>query len=105
MVETDTFSVHRSEWSRWILECEFQSIETAYGKIAIKVGIGKQEGEIINISPEYEDVKIITSQCEVPLIDVYLAVNKKLGEKWEIKRSRKKLRRVLVYVFFFREKG
>lgn len=103
MVEADTFSVHRSEWSRWILECEFRSSETAYGKIAIKVG--KQEGEIINISPEYEDVKIITSQCEVPLIDVYLAVNKKLGEKWEIKRSRKKLRRVLVYVFFFREKG
>ena len=34
----------------------------------------KQEGEIINIFQKYDDVKRITSQCEVSLIDVYLAV-------------------------------
>ena len=77
--ETSTFGVRRSEWSRKILEREFKSVETAYGKVTVK--IGKLEGEIMKISPEYEDVKKAAVQYEVPLVDVYLSVQQAAREQ------------------------
>ena len=77
--ETSTFGVRSSEWSRRILEREFRTVETPYGKVTVKVG--KLEGEIMKISPEYEDMKRVASQYEVPLIDVYLSVQQAAREQ------------------------
>lgn len=77
--ETSTFGVRRSEWSRRILTREFKTIETIYGNIVVKIGI--LEGEIIKVSPEYEDVKQAALQSNMPLVDIYLAVQKAATEQ------------------------
>ncbi|SDN61954.1 hypothetical protein SAMN05518871_106158 [Psychrobacillus sp. OK028] len=77
--ETSTFGVRRSEWSRRILTREFKTIETIYGKIIVKIGI--LEGQILKVSPEYEDVKKAALQSNVPLVDIYLAVQEAAKEQ------------------------
>ncbi|RZT21440.1 nickel pincer cofactor biosynthesis protein LarC [Fictibacillus sp. BK138] len=67
--ETSTFGVRKSEWSRRILSREFKDVETAYGKITVKVG--KLEGNIIKVFPEYEDVKKASYQHNISFVDVY----------------------------------
>ncbi|GGB42405.1 nickel pincer cofactor biosynthesis protein LarC [Fictibacillus barbaricus] len=70
--ETSTFGVRKSEWSRRILSREFKEIETVYGTINVKVG--KLEGNIIKVIPEYEDVKKASYQHNVSFVDVYSEV-------------------------------
>lgn len=77
--ETSTFGVRKSEWSRRILSREFKEIQTAYGKITVKVGM--LEGEIIKIYPEYEDVKKAAYQYNIPFVDVYLVVQQAAREQ------------------------
>jgi pyridinium-3,5-bisthiocarboxylic acid mononucleotide nickel chelatase len=70
--ETSTFGVRRSEWSRRILSREIKEVETAYGKINVK--IGKLDGDIIKVFPEYEDVKKASYQHNVSFVEVYSEV-------------------------------
>jgi pyridinium-3,5-bisthiocarboxylic acid mononucleotide nickel chelatase len=72
--ETSTFGVRKSEWSRRILSREFKEVETAYGKITVKVG--KLEGNIIKVFPEYEDVKKASYQHKISFVDVYSEVER-----------------------------
>ena len=76
--ESSTFGVRKSDWSRRILSREFQVVETAYGKITVKVG--KLEGEIVKIYPEFEDVKKAAQQSDVPFIEVYSEVQQAARE-------------------------
>ena len=50
--ETTTLGIRRSPQERRILRREFQTIETPYGSVSIKIAYRKQE--IWNIQPEYE---------------------------------------------------
>ena len=77
--ETSTFGVRKSQWSRRILEREFHPIETEYGEIMMKTG--RLEGEIIKISPEYEDVKKAAILHKVPLASVYSVANQAAKEQ------------------------
>lgn len=82
LLETSTFGIRKSSWSRKILDREFRPIKTEFGEIYVKVG--KLNGQIIKVSPEYEDAKKAAIQSGVSLLDVYSAVNRAVEEQMRI---------------------
>ena len=63
--ETTTLGIRKSSSSRWLLDREVKKIDTRYGPVRVK--IGRFRGRIVNILPEYEDLKSIAEKEELPL--------------------------------------
>ena len=63
--ETTTLGVRWSLGNRWVLKREVKWLETEYGKVAIK--IARYKGEIVNVTPEYEDLKAMAERSGIPL--------------------------------------
>jgi pyridinium-3,5-bisthiocarboxylic acid mononucleotide nickel chelatase len=63
--ETTTLGIRRREEERVILDREFVTVDTAFGKIRIK--IASAVGEIVNAMPEYEDCRRAAREHNVPL--------------------------------------
>ncbi len=63
--ETTTLGVRWSLDKRWLLNREVKWLETEYGKIAVK--IARCKGEIVNVTPEYEDLKAMAERLKIPL--------------------------------------
>ncbi|MCM8525049.1 MAG: nickel pincer cofactor biosynthesis protein LarC [Lentisphaeraceae bacterium] len=72
LVNTSTFGVRFTEYSRQKLKREFIELETEYGKITVKAGYMGEE--LIKISPEYENCKALSDQLNVPVTQIYSAV-------------------------------
>ncbi|MFD2172287.1 nickel pincer cofactor biosynthesis protein LarC [Tumebacillus lipolyticus] len=71
LVETTTFGVRHSVWTRRVLAREFVETETPFGKIRLKVG--KSGGDVLQSTPEYEDVARLAREKNVPFHEVYRA--------------------------------
>ncbi|CEK13647.1 hypothetical protein CWRG_00565 [Chthonomonas calidirosea] len=69
--ETTTFGIRHTLMARYVLARRWESIETPYGPIRIK--IGSWRGVERTASPEYEDVKAAAVAHNVPLKQVYHA--------------------------------
>ncbi|WP_109691444.1 nickel pincer cofactor biosynthesis protein LarC [Tumebacillus permanentifrigoris] len=69
--ETTTFGVRQSVWTRRALEREFEEVETAYGPVRLK--IGRLDGQVVQATPEYEDVARLAHMKDVPFREVYRA--------------------------------
>ncbi|KEO80881.1 nickel pincer cofactor biosynthesis protein LarC [Tumebacillus flagellatus] len=69
--ETTTFGVRQSVWSRRALERKFESVETSYGTVRVK--IGSLNGRVLQATPEYEDCARAAREREVPFREVYAA--------------------------------
>ena len=69
--QTTTLGVRISEARRKCLEREMVNVETEYGTIPIKVG--KHDGRVLNVAPEFEDCQRCAAQKSVPLKRVMLA--------------------------------
>lgn len=69
--ETGTFGIRVREQKRLTLERTRALVETPYGEIMLKVG--RRNGEIVTVSPEYEDCKRAALEHNVPVKDVYVA--------------------------------
>ena len=67
--ETSTFGLRSFKVKRNKLIRDIIKIQTELGEIRIKVG--KEDNNVINISPEYEDCKKIARDKEIPLKDVF----------------------------------
>ncbi|MDO6354789.1 nickel pincer cofactor biosynthesis protein LarC [Caloramator sp. CAR-1] len=67
--ETTTIGIRKFKIKRYELQREIKRVETEFGKVDFK--ISKYEGEIVNISPEFEDLKRISMEKGLPLKDVY----------------------------------
>lgn len=67
--ETTTIGIRKFKIKRYELQREIKRVETEFGKVDFK--ISKYEGEIVNISPEFEDLKRISMERGLPLKDVY----------------------------------
>ncbi len=74
--QTTTFGVRIIEINREILERKFDYIDTKYGKIKVKIGF--KNGKIIQISPEYEDVKSVAEKNHISIKMIYDEVNKNI---------------------------
>ncbi len=81
--ETSTFGVRKTDWTRRILDRDFREVETPYGLITVKVGM--LEGEVIKLSPEFEDVKKAAVAHNVPLRNVFLEVQQAAGAQFQEK--------------------
>jgi pyridinium-3,5-bisthiocarboxylic acid mononucleotide nickel chelatase len=63
--ETTTLGIRRREEDRVILDREFVTVDTQYGRIRMKVG--SAAGEILNAMPEYEDCRRAAREHDVAL--------------------------------------
>jgi len=69
--ETTTLGVRRSEWQRTTLERRSVTVETAYGAIAIKLGL--RAGAVVNAQPEFEECRRAAQAHSAPLKEVMAA--------------------------------
>ena len=66
ILQTSTFGIRYSKYNRVTLDRKFTKIETEYGKITVKLGY--YNGQLIRITPEYEDCKKISINKNIPII-------------------------------------
>jgi uncharacterized protein (TIGR00299 family) protein len=67
--ETTTLGVRMSRWQRVKAEREQETVETPLGAVRVKV---KQiDGEVVGVSPEYEDCARLAQAQGLPLQEVY----------------------------------
>jgi len=81
--ETTTLGIRRREEERVILEREFVTVETPYGKVRMKVA--SAAGEILNAMPEYEDCRRAAREHAVALRAVMEAALAAYSESGSVK--------------------
>ena len=75
--ETTTLGVRRSRHDRLVLNRETKTVDTVFGPVRVK--IGKMGNKIVNMWPEYEDLKKLSKKKGVPLKVLRLAVANQLN--------------------------
>ncbi|MDK2822779.1 MAG: pyridinium-3,5-bisthiocarboxylic acid mononucleotide nickel chelatase [Clostridia bacterium] len=70
--ETTTLGLRMYPVGRVKLIKEYQELQTPWGKVKVK--LGKYNGKIVNIKPEYEDCKAIAKREGIPLKEVWQKV-------------------------------
>ncbi|WP_333655762.1 nickel pincer cofactor biosynthesis protein LarC [Dissulfurispira sp.] len=77
--ETTTIGLRFYKAHRRTLDRKIKKIKTKYGDVRIKVSTSK--GNIVNISPEYEDLKAIAKKTKIPIKkiaeEIHLQTNSK----------------------------
>jgi uncharacterized protein (TIGR00299 family) protein len=69
--ETTTLGIRRVRLERLCLDRETVQVDTAYGRVRIKVA--RLDDGIVNLSPEYEDCRRLAQEARQPLKEVYAA--------------------------------
>jgi hypothetical protein len=64
--ETTTIGAHWRIEDKLALRRKFSEVETAWGKVRIKVA-SSESGKVLNASPEYEDCRRIAAENNIPL--------------------------------------
>ena len=67
--ETSAFGVRRTLTERRKLRRETKAVATPHGEVMVK--LGKLNGEIVQVAPEYESCRAIAAKADVPLKVVY----------------------------------
>jgi uncharacterized protein (DUF111 family) len=67
--ETTTIGIRKFDIQRTELEREFKTVSTEYGDVKLK--ISKYKGEVVNISPEYEDIRALAEKNGMAFKDLY----------------------------------
>ncbi|HMP83775.1 MAG TPA: nickel pincer cofactor biosynthesis protein LarC [Verrucomicrobiota bacterium] len=71
---TTAFGVRRTIAERRKLRREFKSIKTKFGNVTVK--IGRLDGEVVQVAPEFESCRKLAAQKKVPLKHIYEAAVK-----------------------------
>ena len=82
ILQTSTFGIRYSKYNRVTLDRKFTKIETEYGKITVKLGY--YNGQLIRITPEYEDCKKISINKNIPLNSLVNNINYLINKKFNI---------------------
>jgi uncharacterized protein (TIGR00299 family) protein len=69
--ETTTLGVRWHEWERTVLDRESVTVETEYGTISVKVG--RRQGRITNVQPEFDDCLARARAASRPVKEVWAA--------------------------------
>lgn len=69
--ETTTLGIRQAVMERRCLERETISVDTAHGQVRVKVA--RLAGDVVNLSPEYEDCRRLARESGKPLKEVYAA--------------------------------
>lgn len=81
---TTTFGVRTATYKRYCLDREFDTIDTAYGKVNIKHGSGYG---VKKQKTEYEDIKRIAKEQDISFEEVQNAINKAIVTKQELENG------------------
>lgn len=68
LLESTSLGVRESQVSRIALERRFDTVQTPYGPVQVKVGL--RDGRVVNVAPEFEDCRALADAAKVPLKDV-----------------------------------
>lgn len=71
--ETTTLGIRESVQQRTLLDREFQTVETEFGTISIKLGKHPITGVLLNVQPEYEDCARLARDRQVAWSEVHRA--------------------------------
>jgi len=71
-LETTTLGIRAYEVDRRKQDKEFVYVSTPWGEVKVK--LGKEEGRVLNIKPEYEECKVIAQKTGLPLKEVWQRV-------------------------------
>ena len=74
LCETTAFGVRRTIAERRKLRREFATVKTKFGSVTLK--LGKLNGKVVQVAPEFESCKKLAAQKKVPLRQVYEAAMK-----------------------------
>lgn len=77
--ETSAFGVRRTIAERRKLRREFATVKTRHGTVTMK--LGKLNGRIVQVAPEFESCKKLATQAKVPLKLVYEAAHQAIKLK------------------------
>jgi uncharacterized protein (TIGR00299 family) protein len=69
--ESSTLGVRVSHAHRHTLDRVTRQVDTAYGRVAVKVGL--QAGEVVQLAPEYDSVRQAARSARVPVKQVFEA--------------------------------
>ncbi len=69
--ETTTLGIRQSSMQRYCLEREVWTVPTPYGEVRVK--IGRLDGDIVTVSPEYDDCRARALESGAPLKEVQAA--------------------------------
>ena len=75
--ESTTFGIRERLEMRTILERSFQTVQTPFGEVRVKVGM--RGGAVVTASPEIEDCRAIATEKGVAVRTVYEAAKKEMG--------------------------
>jgi hypothetical protein len=78
--ETSTIGIRRLPAAVHRLGRTIETLETKFGTVSVKVA--KYLGKIKQVTPEFEDCKALARQNNVPLKEVYEAVNVEIARKY-----------------------
>ncbi len=68
LIESTSLGVRESQVSRIALERRFDTVQTPYGPVQVKVGL--RDGRVVNVAPEFEDCRALAEAAKVPLKEV-----------------------------------
>ncbi|MDP2210844.1 MAG: nickel pincer cofactor biosynthesis protein LarC [Candidatus Aquicultor sp.] len=74
IAETGTLGVRISKHARVVVERELLEVDTAFGGVRVKVG--RQQGRVTSVAPEFDDCRAAAQAHAVPLKDVFAAAQK-----------------------------
>ncbi len=67
--ETSAFGIRRYTTERRKLRREFVAVQTPHGAVTVKVG--KLDGKVLQVAPEFESCKKLADQAGVPIKEIY----------------------------------
>ena len=79
--ETTTLGIRRTTQQRSVLSREIKPVETAYGLVSVKVG--RLDGEVVNVQPEFEDCASLARSHQVPLQQIQRAAISAAAHHWK----------------------
>jgi uncharacterized protein (TIGR00299 family) protein len=72
--ESTTLGIRLREVERRLLGRTQVEVETAFGKVLVKLGLDQTDGgRVVNVAPELESCRRVAESCKVPLKQVYAA--------------------------------
>ncbi len=69
--ETSTFGLRVERVIRLKLERRFETVQTEFGQVTIKLGL--KAGRVVQASPEFESCRAVAEQSGKPLKEIYAA--------------------------------
>ena len=80
--ETSTFGIRYNKFNRVKLKREFKQLKTPYGNVTVKLGYYK--GNLIKVTPEYEDCKTMAKNNELSLNQLLYKINYIINKEFDI---------------------